>query len=125
MRKIIAIIILLLFSWPMRAQDLSAIKHLEALSEIQDTMILLNKGDIDAINKIFFEKRQADTLNAYNEQIIVMLQEQKDALNEVIANKDAVIDNQTKIVNEIEETKNAQLADTEKLLRKTQHKVGF
>ena len=37
-------------------QFLPGVKHIEVVSEIEDSMILLNKPDVDKINKTYFDE---------------------------------------------------------------------
>ena len=60
------------------------IHHFETISEIQDSMVLLNKSDVDKINKTFFEKNRLDTLNVLNEQLIDKLNSKNVLLDSII-----------------------------------------
>ena len=51
-------IILIFISLNCFSQNISQIKHLETISEITDTMALINKQDIDKINRTYFIKEQ-------------------------------------------------------------------
>ena len=69
MKKLITILFLF-FSILGYGQTIEGVKHIEIVSEIQDTMALLNKKDIDKINQVFFEREKLDSLNRANEELI-------------------------------------------------------
>ena len=46
------------------------VKHVEVISEIQDTMALINKDDINKINKVFYERNVLDSLRVVDSCII-------------------------------------------------------
>lgn len=48
--KQLILFLLLLLTIPIYGQVIEGVKHIEIVSEIQDTMALLNKPDIDKIN---------------------------------------------------------------------------
>ena len=90
----------------------SKIKHIEIVSEIQDTMALINKDDINKINKVFYERNYLDSLRVVDSMLIdngVQLKEKMDSIVKtqinIIANqgiiikqyKDAINENQTDI----------------------------
>ena len=62
MYKIIAVILMFCSTF-VYGQFLPGVKHIEVVSEIQDSMVLLNKPDVDKINKMYFEKEKLDSLN--------------------------------------------------------------
>ena len=67
MKQLILFLLLFLLVVPMYGQVIERVKHIEIVSEIQDTMALLNKKDIDKINQVFFEREKLDSLNRANE----------------------------------------------------------
>ena len=73
MKKLITILFLF-FSILGYSQTIEGVKHIEIVSEIQDTMALLNKKDIDKINQVFFEREKLDSLNRANEELISLYQ---------------------------------------------------
>ena len=73
MKKLITILFLF-FSILGYGQTIEGVKHIEIVSEIQDTMALLNKKDIDKINQVFFEREKLDSLNRANEELISLYQ---------------------------------------------------
>ena len=58
MKQLILFLLLFLLVVPMYGQVIEGVKHIEIVSEIQDTMALLNKKDIDKINQVFFEREK-------------------------------------------------------------------
>ena len=58
-------IILIFISLNCFSQNISQIKHLETISEITDTMALINKQDIDKINRTYFIKKKREYLIYY------------------------------------------------------------
>ena len=77
--------------------QIDSIKHVEVVSEIQDSMVLLQKSDVDKINKTFFEKNQLDSLNTLNEKIIFNLEQVNSTLDSIIVNQQLIIENHTEI----------------------------
>ena len=69
------------------------IKHVEIISEIRDSMVLLNKDDVDSINKMFFEKYKLDSLNLVNEEIILNLELKSSKLDSILSEQKAIIMN--------------------------------
>lgn len=98
MKKLV-IILLLCISGLCYSQTIEGVKHIEIVSEIQDTMALINKQDADKINNIFFEKEKLDSLNRANEELISLYQSKclsllnmSDLKDDIIKNKDLLID---------------------------------
>ena len=76
------------------------VKYIEIVSEVSDTMALLNKPDLDKINTAFYRLDCADSLNIINEKIISNLNEENSKLDSIansyksiVANKDIQIEN--------------------------------
>ena len=74
------------------------IKHIEIVSEVQDSMALLNRKDIDSINKMFHECAILDSLNVVNEKIISNLIEKNSVLDSILSEQRAVIVNDSIIM---------------------------
>lgn len=74
------------------------IKHIEIVSEVQDSMALLNRQDIDSINKMFHECAILDSLNVVNEEIISNLIEKNSVLDSILLEQRAVIVNDSIIM---------------------------
>ena len=121
MKRLIAIL-LICFSLIANAQ---LPKHVEFVSEVADTMVLINKPDLDKINTTFYMFEQLDSLNTINEQLINSLKIQTSKLenivseqNQVISNKDTQIDYITKQNKEI-------VSDLEKQVKRANSKTAF
>ena len=78
-------------------QFLPGVKHIEVVSEIQDSMVLLNKPDVDKINKMYFEKEKLDSLNVYNEKTIELLENKVDIQDSIIVNSALLLKNEIAI----------------------------
>lgn len=100
MKKIL-IILFSLISFAGFSQSLDSIKHIEIISEIQDSMALINKTDIDKINQVFHELEFADSLNQINDSIINNLLIENEYLDSIALNQKAIILNQEKIHNQL------------------------
>lgn len=92
MKKLL-IIIFSLISATCFCQSLDSIKHIEIISEIKDSMALINKEDIDKINNTFYELEIADSLNHVNDSIINLLIIQNNKLDSVTQHQKIVIEN--------------------------------
>lgn len=110
MRKFLIILMLLLPIFGF-SQPLDSIKCIHILSEIQDTMVLLNKPDVDKINKTFHDRDQLDSLNKINEQAIELLLIENVLLDSIIANQKIIIQNnqsiEVNLQNEISKTEDS------------------
>lgn len=102
MRKLILFILLFV---PILANSQIRI---EVVTEMQDTMALINKSDIDIINKVFFEKNKLDNLNIINTKIIDNLDLKIIDLNKIIENKDTIIYNNNFTIQLLKENYNLQ-----------------
>ena len=75
-------------------QFLPGVKHIEIISEIEDSMVLLNKPDVDKINKTYFEKEKLDSLNTYNEKAIELLENKINIQDSIITNNNLLLKNE-------------------------------
>ena len=75
-------------------QFLPGVKHIEIISEIEDSMVLLNKPDVDKINKTYFEKEKLDSLNTYNEKTIELLENKINIQDSIITNNNLLLKNE-------------------------------
>ena len=75
-------------------QFLPGVKHIEIISEIEDSMVLLNKPDVDKINKTYFEKEKFDSLNTYNEKAIELLENKINIQDSIITNNNLLLKNE-------------------------------
>lgn len=78
-------------------QFLPGVKHIEIVSEVQDSMVLLNKPDIDKINKTYFEKRKLDSLNVYNNKHVELLEDKIEIKDSIIINQELMLQNNMEI----------------------------
>lgn len=115
-------IILIFISLNCFGQNISQIKHLEAISEITDTMVLINKQDIDKINRTYFIKNKLDSLNCLNEAIIRELNAKVAAQDSIIFNQLGIISNKDHIILEHKNKHDELIANNLKQLKKEQRK---
>ena len=102
MKKLI--FILFLFCSLQGYAQIDSVKHIEIVSEIQDTMALLNKRDIDKINRVFFERDKLDSLYRANEEIISLYQTKCLYLLNASALKDDIIKDKDFLISETKVT---------------------
>lgn len=100
MRKFI-IGILLLFTCSLYGQNLDEIKHIELISEVSDTMALINKEDINKINKVFYERQYTDSLLVVNDSIINHLTKMKSQMDSIVYGQLKVIQNDKIIIRQL------------------------
>ena len=115
-------IILIFISLNCFSQNISQIKHLETISEITDTMALINKQDIDKINRMYFIKNKLDSLNCLNEAIIRELNVKVTAQDSVIFNQLGIISNKDYIILEYKNKHDELIANNLKQIKKEQRK---
>lgn len=115
-------IILIFISLNCFSQNISQIKHLETISEITDTMALINKQDIDKINRTYFIKNKLDSLNCLNEAIIRELNVKVAAQDSVIFNQLGIISNKDYIILEYKNKHDELIANNLKQIKKEQRK---
>lgn len=75
----------------LNAQSLDSLKHVVIITELQDSMALINNDDINTINKAFYERDLLDSLNSVNDSLIRKL-------NLVRVNQDNIIRKQKIII---------------------------
>ena len=117
MHRIISFICCLL-SISVFAQDLSKIKHIEVVSEIQDSMVLINNTDVNKINKAFFEKEKLDSINSLNEKTILLLEVKNTTLDSIAKHQQVIIQNDQLAISEMEQD----LEDQKKYYQKREKK---
>lgn len=103
------------------AQELNQIKHIEIVSEIQDSMALLNKTDIEKINKTFYEKRKSDSLNVINDSIISHLSKINMKLDSVALNQLKIIQNDEIIITRLQ----SETGNLQKKLKKAHNTIAI
>lgn len=100
MKKIL-VVLFSLISFVGFSQSLDSIKHIEIISEIQDSMALINKSDIDKINQTFYKLEVVNSLNNINDSIINNLLIKNKYLDSIIIDQKNIILNQEKIHNQL------------------------
>lgn len=115
-------IILIFISLNCFSQNISQIKHLETISEITDTMALINKQDIDKINRTYFIKNKLDSLNCLNEAIIRELNVKVAAQDSIIFNQLGIISNKDYIILEYKNKHDELIANNLKQIKREQRK---
>ena len=115
-------IVLIFISLNCFSQNISQIKHLETISEITDTMALINKQDIDKINRTYFIKNKLDSLNCLNEAIIRELNVEVAAQDSIIFNQLGIISNKDYIILEYKNKHDELIANNLKQIKKEQRK---
>ena len=91
MKKLLIVLLCNLLTLSGFCQSLDSIKHIEIVSEIRDSMALINKDDIDAINRTFYELEISDSLNQINDSIINQLVIQNHKLDSIMQSQQVVI----------------------------------
>lgn len=85
-------------------------------------MVLLNKPDIDKINRTYFEKNKIDSLNKINEEIIKLYIQKDISLVNIIDLKDSIIKDKDQLISEtktsLEGKLEAQKQETKKMRTK-------
>lgn len=104
------------------SQSLDSIKHIELISEIQDSMALINKSDINKINQTFHELECANALNEINDSIINTLVIQTHYLDSILQNQQVIIENEKLINDQLVLDHSAEINHYEKELRQSKNK---
>lgn len=120
----ILVIILLSFSQILWGQSDSLhkrVKHVEIISEIQDTMALINKDDINKINKVFYERNVLDSLRVVDSCIIENQNKLKQLTDSIVVTQINTIENQNSIIEQYETViseSNSEIIELEKKQKK-------
>ena len=101
---------------------MDSIKHIELISEIKDSMALINKHDIDKINRTFHELKIADSLNIINDSIINNLNIQNTKLDSIVRSQKAIIENEQTIRSEIITQHSSEIDFYKKELKKSNNR---
>lgn len=121
MKKIILFFVLFV-SIQGYGQVIDGVKHIEIVSEICDTMALINKNDVDKINRTYFEKNRLDSLNKINEDIIRLYEKKYLSLSNISDIKDDIIKDKDLLISEtksaLDAKYEAQKEETEKIRTK-------
>ena len=103
-------------------QFLPGVKHIEIISEIEDSMVLLNKPDVDKINKTYFEKEKLDSLNAYNKTTIELLENKINIQDSIIVNNNLLLKNEIAVNKYLTKSIEDNTTQYEKYLRREKAK---
>lgn len=122
MKQLILFLLLFLLIVPMYGQVIEGVKHIEIVSEIQDTMALLNKKDIDKINQVFFEREKLDSLNRANEELISLYQVKCLSLLNISSLKDDIIKDKDLLIDETKDALEAKYEDQKLETKKMRNK---
>ena len=96
--KIFALIISFMICFTeLNAQSLDSLKHITIVTELQDSMALINNDDINIINKVFYERDVLDSLNSINDSLIRKLDLVRINQDNIILKQKAVIQNDSLI----------------------------
>lgn len=122
MKQLILFLLLFLLVVPMYGQVIEGVKHIEIVSEIQDTMALLNKKDIDKINQVFFEREKLDSLNRANEELVSLYQVKCLSLLNISSLKDDIIKDKDLLIDETKTSLEAKYEDQKLETKKMRNK---
>lgn len=122
MKQLILFLLLFLLVVPMYGQVIEGVKHIEIVSEIQDTMALLNKKDIDKINQVFFEREKLDSLNRANEELISLYQAKCLSLLNISSLKDDIIKDKDLLIDETKDALEVKYEDQKLETKKMRNK---
>lgn len=127
--KILALIIGFMICFTgLNAQSIDSLKHIVVVTEMQDSMALINNNDINIINKIFHERDVLDSLHKIDETLIRNLDLIRIEQDKIIKNQRAVIQNDSIIKKQYQlaiDQKNQIIKDNEKAVKiqKTQKTI--
>lgn len=96
--KIFALIVSFMICFTgLNAQSLDSLKHVVIVTELQDSMALINNNDVNIINKVFYERDLLDSLNSVNDSLIRKLDLVRINQDNIIRKQKAVIQNDSLI----------------------------
>lgn len=112
----------------LNAQSLDSLKHIVVVTEMQDSMALINNNDINIINKVFHEREILDSLHEVDGTLIRKLDLVRIEQDKIIKNQRAVIQNDSIIKRQYQlaiDQKNQIIKDNEKAVKiqKTQKTI--
>lgn len=81
----------------LNAQSLDSLKHVVIVTELQDSMALINNDDINTINKTFYERDLLDSLNSVNDSLIRKLDLVRINQDNIIRKQKVIIQNDSLI----------------------------
>lgn len=103
----------------------SQVRHYEYVSEIEDTMVVINKTDLDKINTAFYRVGVLDSLNIVNEIIISELNNKVKTISEIVDSQEIILKNKDEQINNIQLKNKEILSDLEGQLKRTNRKKVF
>lgn len=127
--KLLALIIgFILCFTGLNAQSIDSLKHIVVVTEMQDSMALINNNDINIINKVFHEREVLDSLHKVDGTLIRKLDLVRIEQDKIIKNQRAVIQNDSIIKRQYQlaiDQKNQIIKDNEKAVKiqKTQKTI--
>lgn len=124
MKRILTVLLFLL-PFICNAQFPDKVKCIEIASEVCDTMILINKPDLDKINTAFYRLEVSDSLNIVNERLISNLILESNKLKELSESQRAIIENQKIQMDRINSSNKDVISDLEKQLKIANRKKTF
>lgn len=122
MKRLLFTLLISLMSFNLFGQSLDSIKHIEIISEVQDSMALINKSDIDKINQTFHELEISNRLNQVNDSIINALEIQTHYLDSVLQSQKIIIENEKLIKKQLTEQHSYEVEFYKKELKKESNK---
>lgn len=127
--KLLALIIgFMLCFTGLNAQSIDSLKHIVVVTEMQDSMALINNNDINIINKVFHEREVLDSLHEVDGTLIRKLDLVRIEQDKIIKNQRVVIQNDSIIKRQYQlaiDQKNQIIKDNEKAVKiqKTQKTI--
>lgn len=125
MKKLITLITCFCIAITCFAQLPNSVKHVEIVSEVADTMILINKIDADKINTAFNRLAWFDSLNVVNSEIISSLNVENNKLESIISEQRAIISNKDEQILQIKTKNQEVVSDLEKQVKRANRKKVF
>lgn len=117
---------MLLCSISTYAQWLPNVEYIEVISEVEDSMILINKLDAEKINKICFEKNKLDSVVLYQDSTIFLLENKISVQDSIITKTQFVLNNEVEINRYLTKHIKEERFQYEQLLRKEKwKKIGW
>ena len=112
----------------LNAQSIDSLKHIVIVTEMQDSMALINNDDINIINKVFHEKEVLDSLHEVDGTLIRKLNLVRIEQDKIIKNQKVIIQNDSLIKRQYRlalDQKNQMIQDNKKAIKsqKTQKTI--
>ena len=110
-------IILMFLSTVCFAQLPESVKHVELVSEVQDTMVLINHKDLDKINTTFYRLEQYKVLDSLNRDIILQQNLKTSELENILDEQKYIIVNKDRQLESIKNEYKTTVADLQKQIK--------